>query len=66
MEKKRKPSKKKKTTNEVTLEEYPISLSLKCPSCNWEWSETIIYLPASSSAQCPRCFHKPIYLLSLT
>ncbi|MBM4135941.1 MAG: hypothetical protein FJ241_03830 [Nitrospira sp.] len=65
MEKKKKTSKKKKTINEMELEEYPITLSLKCPSCNWEWSESIIFLPPSLSARCPRCFHQPIYLISL-
>jgi ribosomal protein S27E len=67
MEKKRKKkaSKEKKAINETELEEYPITLSLKCPSCNWEWSETIIFLPPSLSVQCPSCFHKPIYLIRL-
>src|SRR4030042_5265153 len=49
--------KRKKAINETELEEYPITLSLKCPSCNWEWSETIIFLPPSLSAMCPKCFH---------
>jgi len=57
--------KKKKTTIEEGVLEYPISLSLKCPSCDWEWSDSIYYVPASISTQCPRCFHKPIYLISL-
>jgi len=42
-----------------------ITLSLKCPSCDWEWSEFIPFEAPYSSVQCPKCFHKPIYLISL-
>lgn len=62
----KKMGKKRKTKKQAKEEvkEY-ITLSLKCPSCDWEWSESIDCELPYLSAQCPKCFHQPIYLISL-
>jgi transcription elongation factor Elf1 len=59
--------KKKQKTKKQEKEEAEkyITLSLKCPSCNWEWSGFIDCSSPHLSTQCPNCFHQPIYLISL-
>lgn len=56
---------KKKKDEEENSSDKTLILSLKCPSCEWEWSEYIDCSTPYLSAQCPSCSHNPIYLISL-
>ena len=57
--------KKKRIRKREEKENQYIVLTLKCPQCDWKWTEAIDCSTPYSSAQCPNCFHKPIYLISL-
>ena len=39
-----------------------IHLSLRCPSCGWEWGDSLSE-DMSSTPQCIRCFHSPVFLI---
>lgn len=57
--------KKIKNDEEENADDQILTLSLKCPSCDWEWSGFIDCSAPYLSMQCPNCSHNPIYLISL-
>lgn len=42
-----------------------IQLSLKCPSCGWEWSDSL-FVGMTSTPRCMKCFHQPVLIIEAT
>lgn len=59
---KKKPRKKTPVKRRPEEEDILIHLSLKCPSCGYEWSDSF-FQGMSATPQCMKCFHKPVLLI---
>lgn len=45
--------------------EVMVSLSLKCPECDWEWTDFVDARMVYSKPQCPSCFHHPVLIMQI-